>query len=756
MDSTAYLIIHGHFHQPPRENPSTGEVPKDNVVVPYLNWNEKIYNSTYKANAFSRYLSPSGKIISINNNYRHISFNFSPTLLNWIKEKHPTFLSYLIDADKYSLDKLGHGNAIAESFSHTILPLDEKEDARIEIEWGLRHFENTFGRKAEGFWLPDMAVNKDIIDFLVTSGIKFIILSPRQVGLILDMNGKIMPEEKVNTSEPFYVEGRKERIAAFFYNDKLSEDVGYKGLLKSADKLLERIRKEKEKNYLVQIVTDGEAFGHLEPYGDMALSALEKKVLSSNDIEFTNYGKYLDHFEIKKTAVLTYREGSKDKPFSSFHIIRKDEEKTRFRWKENYRQSLNILNKGIKDIISKEVISLFSGRLYPSQFFTLSSDFVTKKENADTFFSRMKEEYSLKDEEKEKLLKLIWARVYMNYAFTSASFANVVLDTPETRLSIKNACYAVSLLQNYQEKDILLPFFEELRKIKSELTDGMQIAESQLKGLSGEVEAVIFFYLNRIFATEEEFEMRYGKFALIGEDFSVNKDSQLSIVDTESLEEFRFRILSSSGFELGMSLYLTEESSYSHIQRHKRVTYDDIPPLILSYAASWIDNTMNQVTYNELSGMSRSLTHYSLIVRNRLYMPMETELLENLGIAIKIVKSFFVMTRMGILNSDEMTKIGVILDFINKNGRKSERSVICQVLSAKARSIAKEIRDGSLDNTRARMIIALLSLARSHGFEPESTDLQDVVYRYYTGELELQIDPELGKKVFSELNFEER
>ena len=93
----------------------------------------------------------------------------------------------------------------------------------------------------------------------------------------------------------------------------------------------------------------------------------------------------------------------------------------------------------------------------------------------------MKEEYSLKDEEKEKLLKLIWARVYMNYAFTSASFANVVLDTPETRLSIKNACYAVSLLQNYQEKDILLPFFEELRKIKSELTDGMQIAESQLQ-----------------------------------------------------------------------------------------------------------------------------------------------------------------------------------------------------------------------------------------------------------------------------------
>ena len=148
--------------------------------------------------------------------------------------------------------------------------------------------------------------------------------------------------------------------------------------------------------------------------------------------------------------------------------------------------------------------------------------------------------------------------------------------------------------------------------------------------------------------------------------------------------------------------------------------------------------------------------HYSLIVRNSHYMPMETELLENLGIAIKIVKSFLVMSRMSLKEDDEMIKIGVILDFINKNGRKSERGMIEHVLSDKTRMIAREIAQTGLDDTRAKIVLSILDLARKHGFEPETTELQDIAYHYMTGKKKGLSDKKLEEKLYAELNFEKR
>ena len=752
--STSRLVVHGHFHQPPRENPSTGVVSKDNSVSPFSNWNEKIYQSCYKSNAFSRYLSPSGRIVSISNNYKYISFNFSPTLLFWLKKNHPEFMEYLKEGDEFSKKNLGHGNAIAESLSHTILPLDNLDDAKCDIEWGMEYFHSVFGRNSEGFWLPDTAINRPLIDYLASMGIKYVILSPGQVEKIVDEDGKLVPD--IRTSEVYYVEGEKERLAAFFYNDKLSEDVGYHGLLKSADALYERIAKEAESETLVQICTDGEAFGHLEPYADMALSALIRKINSSGTVSFTNYSSYLDNFKITKRAILSYKEGGKSNPYSSFHIVKKDEEKSRFPWKENYRVALNNLNKGVDEIFDDEVKRIFDSELSKGELLSLSSSLITGKMNAEEFLDHLHFLYQFPKDDDTEILRLIEAKVTMHHAFTSASFSSVVLDSLETRLSLKSATYVISSLSRYQKRDLLLPFFEDLRKAKSERTDGMQIAESEMRSLSGEVEAVIFFYFNKMFATAAEGETRYGRYVKIGEDFSKNKNSVLVLKDLLTLEVFTFRILSSSGFQIGMSLYLTEESSFSPIERHKRVTYDDVPPLILDYAAKWIDNTMNQVTYNELSSMSRSLMHYSLIVRNSHYMPMETELLENLGIAIKIVKSFLVMSRMSLKEDDEMIKIGVILDFINKNGRKSERGMIEHVLSDKTRMIAREIAQTGLDDTRAKIVLSILDLARKHGFEPETTELQDIAYHYMTGKKKGLSDKKLEEKLYAELNFEKR
>ena len=166
------LILHGHFYQPPRENPFTGCLPKQDSAAPYLDWNERIYKDCYSANAHSRYLSPEGRIISITNNFSYISFNFGPTLLSWIQKEHPMMLELLKEADKASIERLGHGNAMAQAFNHTILPLDRYDDARLQIEWGARDFENRFSRRPEGMWLPEAGINGNVIDLLAEEGIK--------------------------------------------------------------------------------------------------------------------------------------------------------------------------------------------------------------------------------------------------------------------------------------------------------------------------------------------------------------------------------------------------------------------------------------------------------------------------------------------------------------------------------------------------------------------------------------------------------
>ena len=102
-DERTSLILHGHFYQPPRENPFTGIIPKHASAAPYIDWNERIWHDCYSANAHSRYLSPDGRIISITNNFSYISYNFGPSLLSWMEEKHPDTIEMLIEADKESI-----------------------------------------------------------------------------------------------------------------------------------------------------------------------------------------------------------------------------------------------------------------------------------------------------------------------------------------------------------------------------------------------------------------------------------------------------------------------------------------------------------------------------------------------------------------------------------------------------------------------------------------------------------------------------
>ena len=157
-----HLCIHGHFYQPPRENPWLEEVEMHDSAYPYHDWNERITAECYAPNAASRILDADRRIIDIVNNYSKISFNFGPTLLSWMERHTPDVHLAIIEADIQSRENFsGHGSAIAQVYNHMIIPLANGRDKRTQVIWGVKDFQYRFGRKPEGMWLPESAVDTD-------------------------------------------------------------------------------------------------------------------------------------------------------------------------------------------------------------------------------------------------------------------------------------------------------------------------------------------------------------------------------------------------------------------------------------------------------------------------------------------------------------------------------------------------------------------------------------------------------------------
>src|SRR5258706_5680006 len=218
-----FLCIHGHFYQPPRENPWLEAVEVQDSAYPYHDWNERITAECYAPNASSRILDGEGRIERIVNNYSQISFNFGPTLLAWLAEKKPEVYAAILAADAESAERFsGHGSALAQGYNHMILPLANRRDKGTQIRWGLADFERPFGRTAEGFWLPETAVDPGTLDLLAAEGILFTILEPHHA---LRVRSKAAEEPewqdanggRIDTTVPYEVAlPSGQRIAVFF------------------------------------------------------------------------------------------------------------------------------------------------------------------------------------------------------------------------------------------------------------------------------------------------------------------------------------------------------------------------------------------------------------------------------------------------------------------------------------------------------------------------------------------------------------
>ncbi|HEY9230960.1 MAG TPA: DUF3536 domain-containing protein [Blastocatellia bacterium] len=297
------ICIHGHFYQPPRENPWLEEVELQDSAYPYHNWNERITAECYAPNAASRILAADKSITEIVNNYSRISFNFGPTLMSWMARHAREVHAAIVEADRESRRRFnGHGAAIAQVYNHMIMPLANRRDQRTQVIWGVEDFVHRFGRRPEGMWLAETAVDLATLEALAEQEILFTILAPRQAGRVRKLNlrrwrdvsgGRIDSRMAYRCRLP---SGRS--INLFFYDGPIAQEVAFGGLLASgvefANRLLGALDSNRDAAQLVNVATDGETYGHHHRFGDMALAYCLHHIEANHLARLAVYGEFLE------------------------------------------------------------------------------------------------------------------------------------------------------------------------------------------------------------------------------------------------------------------------------------------------------------------------------------------------------------------------------------------------------------------------------------------------------------------------------
>ena len=311
-----FVCIHGHFYQPPRENPWLEAVELQDSAYPYHDWNQRITAECYAANAAARILDGEGRIERIVSTYERISFNFGPTLLAWLERHDAATYAAILAADLASRRRFsGHGSALAQGYNHMILPLASRADKITQVRWGIADFVHRFGRQPEGMWLPETAVDLETLEVLAEAGLRFTVLAPHQAARVRRLGERDWHDVgggRVDPTMPYAValpSGR--RIAVFFYDGPISRAIAFERLLDRGENLVGRLRGAfrdgRGRVELVHIATDGETYGHHHRFGEMALAYALEVLERDGDVQLTNYGEFLERFPPDHEAEIAER-----------------------------------------------------------------------------------------------------------------------------------------------------------------------------------------------------------------------------------------------------------------------------------------------------------------------------------------------------------------------------------------------------------------------------------------------------------------
>ena len=762
------LILHGHFYQPPRENPLVDIIPKQPSAKPYPDWNERIYDDCYRANAFSRYLDGYGHIRDIVNNYEFISFNFGPTLMQWLKRYHVETYRKILEADRLSEQRLGHGNAIAQAYNHTILPLDSEQNARTQILWGIADFEHRFNRRPEGIWLPETAISPMVIDLLAEAGISFVVLSPWQCASVEQKDGsyRSVSGTEVPYDTPYLISGTKGgTIAAFFYHPELASSISFGHMLRDADAMYKTLDEIREYNQptLLHTATDGEIYGHHEPFGDMALAALVRKVNDNQDFRLTNYATYLEEHPAVLKAELHAGEDNRGTSWSCAHGVSRwykdcgchtgGEDGWNQQWRGPLREAFTELGNQVDELFSEHIHRLFNQKVDPYELLLDYNTVLSKVEDIGNFIDRWEARADVQVEDKRAVAELLEGQRYKHYMFTSCGWFFSDLSGIEPRQNIHYAVRTIDLYQRFSDTDLLksiLPLLKQARSNRRHEGSGSALAKSYVSEVGGEAEAAAFFLMNQNFARVEDHKDSYGMFRLEAYRIEDEQTYSCEVLDTSTMKRssitMEVETSGENGYEVRMVVRdMATEAFGTHVFSTKH-----IPPRMLDEVYAWIDHSLSRVTDEELELIATDIRHYSLLAKNGRSAPSETLYVENMGTCLRALRSLFT-TPNTLPWEQKRESISYLLEFIKQKGRQHEHDIVKQIFSSEVSRVAILIHEQGFNYERSSYLLEVLNVAREQGIQPIITQAQEALHPYIKGEQRDLFNTPLTKSVLESL-----
>ncbi len=481
-----FLTIHGHFYQPPRENPWLEAIELQDSALPFHDWNERICKECYNPNSVSRIVDNRNRILDIVNNYEFMSFNFGPTLLSWMEEFAPLTYERIIKADIDSITKhSGHGNALAQVYNHMIMPLANEHDKDTQVKWGIKDFEYRFGRKPEGIWLAETAVDDATLKVLVDNGIKFTILSPYQALKMKKNTDKDWQDVSWGNIDPArsYKYTLKcdpsKSIDLFFYDGAISRSVAFDELLKDGNKFIKRLKEgvSEVRDYpqLVNIATDGESYGHHTKFGDMALSYVLKIKAEDEGFKITNYAEYLEKY--RSDYEVDIKQASS---WSCFHGVGRWCEDCgcstgghpgwNQKWRRPLRDALDYLRDHLAKIFEQEGPKYFNDDPWNVR----NKYIIVILDRSSTTIKKFQKENfkpDLSEEDKVKGMELLEIQRQAMLMYTSCGWFFSEISGIETVQIMKYAARAMQLASRFSNENFEEKFLEILSNAKSNIPE---------------------------------------------------------------------------------------------------------------------------------------------------------------------------------------------------------------------------------------------------------------------------------------------
>jgi alpha-amylase/alpha-mannosidase (GH57 family) len=515
-----YIAIHGHFYQPPRENPWFEAIETEESAYPFHDWNERIVFECYRPNAYARIVDDKGKILDLINNYSSLSFDFGPTLIRWLELKFPSIYQKIIEADREGVRRFGHGNAMAQAYNHIIMPLANEKDKETEVLWGIADFEKRFHRRPDAMWLPETAVTYPTLQVLVKYGMQYLILSPFQALRVRPLGGKKwidVSQGRIDPTQPYrcFVKdpsGKKlsdQFIDIFFYDGVISKEVAFGDLLRDGnafcDRFIQAYQATKRRPQLLHIATDGETYGHHKKFGEMALAYALKEGISSRGFEVINYGAFLKRFPPIYEVEIDEGPKGEGTSWSCSHGVGRWKEDCgcstggragwNQKWRKPLRETLDLLRDELSIIFEREGGEIFKD-VWEARNGYIEVILDRSLMSLNRFFDRYGVE-GLEGKGRIKGLKLLEMQRHALLMYTSCGWFFADLAGLETVQILLYAAKAIQLAEELTGQEIEKKFTRNLSKAKSnlpEMGDGDEVYQRLVKPRSISFDKLVNHY----------------------------------------------------------------------------------------------------------------------------------------------------------------------------------------------------------------------------------------------------------------------